>query len=418
MTTIPPRLYSTSALMRGSKILVLASLACVVALTVVSNGSAGNFDKFRMGCVNEEPAVCPTGTVGRPYSLTIYLDRDSESDPDRGADIDCATYKVSSGVFPPGLAISDEGLISGTPTEAGHFDFYLTVGYQRTSLCPGKTPSDDRFVINVNPKLTITTASLPDGNLDQAYTSPPLTASGGSVNSWSVVSGTLPAGLTLAPNGVIAGTPTQSGPFGFTVQANATDASDTHQLSLFILAPLAIQTLTDKTPPQTGLTAGRLVGQPLATGVKAVGGRSPYTFSSEGELPPGITLDPATGTITGAGTTAGEYAFTVTITDAAGTKASVPWSVTIRPLLSFPANAKAPAAGRVGSRYHWTFRTTGPSKTRTFSLRGKRPPGLTLDRATGTLAGTPTRKGNYRITIRVVGDSATVIQKSFTVRIR
>jgi hypothetical protein len=51
-------------------------------------------------------------------------------------------------------------------------------------------------------------------------------------------------------------------------------------------------------------------------------------------------------------------------------------------------------------------------------LSGKRPPGLTFDRATGTLAGTPTRKGNYRITIRVVGDSATVIQKSFTIRIR
>jgi hypothetical protein len=404
--------------MRPLNVLVLASLGWVAALAVVSSASAGNFDKFRMGCVEEEPAVCPTGTVGQPYSLTIYLDRDSDTDFERGADFDCATYRVSSGAFPPGLSISDEGYLSGIPTQAGHFDFYLTVSYYKTPLCPGKTASDDRFVINVNPKLTITTASLPDANLDQPYTSPTLAASGGVVNSWSLVSGSLPTGLTFAPSGIVSGTPTQSGVFGFTVRANAADASDTHQFSLFVLAPLAIQTLTDKTPPETGLTAKRLVAQPLATGVKAVGGKGPYTFGSEGALPPGISLDPATGTMTGAGTTAGEYAFTITITDATGMKASVPWKITILPLLSFRHGAEAPAVGRVGSSYRWTVKTAGASTTRTFTLRGKRPPGLTLDKATGILAGTPTRRGTYRITIRVAGDAASVIQKSFTVRIR
>jgi hypothetical protein len=400
------------------RLFVLASLACVAAFTVVSAGSAGNFDKFRMGCVDEEPAVCPTGMVGQPYSLLIYLDRDSDTDFERGADFDCATYSVSSGAFPPGLSVSDDGFLSGTPTQPGHFDFYLPVAYHKTSLWPGKTASDDRFVININPKLTITTASLPDASLNQAYTSPQLAASGGTVTSWSLASGTLPAGLTFAPNGVISGTPTESGVFGFTVQAKTPDARETRQLSLSVLAPLAIQTLTGTTPPPTGLTARRLVAQPLATGVKAVGGRGPYTFGSEGEMPPGITLDPATGTITGAGTTAGDYAFTVTITDTAGAKASVPWNVTIVPLLSVSRNGEAPAHGHVGVRYRWTFRTTGASKSRTFVLRGKRPPGLTLDKATGTLAGTPTKRGIYRITIRVNGDAATVIQKSFTVRIR
>ena len=405
--------------MRRLKVLVCASF-CVAALTVVSNASAGNFDKWRMGCVEEEPAVCPTGTVGQPYSLAIYLDRDSPTDFERGADFDCATYHVSSGVFPPGLSISDEGLISGTPTQAGHYDFYLTAEYHKTSLCPGKTPSDDRFVINVNPALTVavTTASLPDASINQAYTSPGLTATGPTVMSWTLAGGALPAGLTLGTNGRITGTPTQSGPFAFKVQANANGASATKDLSLFVLAPLAIQTLTDKTPPTTGLTAKRLGMQPLVTGVQAVDGRGPYTFSSEGEMPPGISLDPATGIITGAGTTAGEYAFTVTITDASGAKASVGWKITILPLLSFPRSAKAPSAGHVGSRYHWTFKTTGASKTRSFVLRGKRPPGLRLDKATGALAGTPTKKGNYQITIKVIGDSATVIQKSFTIRIR
>ena len=287
----------------------------------------------------------------------------------------------------------------------------LTVNPAGTAAPPPAPPKPTVVV-------TVTTASLPDANVNQAYTSPGLTATGATVTSWTLAGGTLPSGLTLGTNGVITGTPTQSGTFAVKVQANADGASATKDLSLFVLAPLGIQTLLDKTPPTTGLTAKRLVNQPLATGVKAVGGRGPFTFSSEGEMPPGITLDPATGNITGTGTTAGRYAFTVTITDATGAKASVPWNITILPLLSFVPNAKAPAAGHVGLRYHWTFRTTGASKTRSFVLSGKRPPGLTLDKATGTLAGTPTKKGNYRITIRVTGDSATVIEKSFTIRIR
>ena len=164
--------------MRRISLILTVVLACLAGVTIASSATAGNFDKFRMGCVEEEPAVCPTGIVGTPYSITIYLDRDSETDFERGADFDCATYRVTSGAFPPGLSISDEGYISGIPTEAGHFDFYLTASYHKTPLCPGKTASDDRFVININPKLTITTASLPDANVNQAYASPPLTASG------------------------------------------------------------------------------------------------------------------------------------------------------------------------------------------------------------------------------------------------
>ena len=375
----------------------------------------------------ENTNTCPPGQVGVAYSITFKLPEGQGCSP--GEDV----WSIIGGGSPPGLSMSSSGTLSGTPTQPGAFSFFIQMALPDTPNCSSRDTTQRGMTLTVNPAggaapppappkpsvvVTVTTASLPEANVNQAYTSPGLTATGATVTSWTLAGGTLPSGLTLGTNGVIAGTPTQSGTFAVKVQANADGASATKDLSLFVFAPLGIQTLFDKAPPTTGLTAKRLVGQSLVTGVKAVGGRGPFTFSTEGSLPPGITLDTATGSITGTGSTAGRYAFTVTITDATGAKVSVPWTVTILPLLSFFPNAKAPAAGHVGQRYRWTFRTTGASKTRTFVLSGKRPPGLTLDKATGTLAGTPTKKGNYRIAIRVTGDSATVIQKSFTIRIR
>jgi large repetitive protein len=68
------------------------------------------------------------------------------------------------------------------------------------------------------PALTVTTATLSEATINVAYTQQ-LTASGGvAPYTWSVIAGNLPAGITLSPAGLLAGTPTQSGSFSFTVQ--------------------------------------------------------------------------------------------------------------------------------------------------------------------------------------------------------
>jgi large repetitive protein len=417
------------AVLSTKRIFLLVSFAVALGLALIggvaSDARAGIGDDVCPDAHGEDTNTCPPGQVGVAYSITFKLPEGQGCSP--GDD----TWSIVAGASPPGLSMSSSGTLSGTPTQAGTFFFFIQMALPDNPNCNGSKDTTQRgMTLTINSAgtaappppptavVTVTTASLPDANVNQAYTSPGLTATGATVNSWTLAGGALPAGLTLGTNGVITGTPTQSGTFAVKVQANATGANATKDLSLFVLAPLGIQTLVGKAPPSTGLTAKRLVNQPLATGIRAVGGRAPFTFSSEGQVPPGITLDTATGNITGTGTTSGRYAFTATVTDATGTKASVPWNITILPLLSFVPNAKPPAAGHIGLRYHWTFRTTGASKTRSFVMTGKRPPGLTLDKATGTLAGTPTKKGNYRITIRVTGDSATVVQKSFTIKIR
>ena len=359
--------------------------------------------------------VCPTATVGQSVLRHVHA---------QGAGRRGPTFAVSSGGFPPGLTLAtDDGAARGTADPVRELQLlHLRVVHVRH--CGKGRTSDQQYTINVNagtppkPKLTVTTPSLPDANLSQAYTAPALQASGDTVNSWTLAGGALPAGLTLAANGVISGTPTQSGTFSFNVQANGNGTSDTRGLSIFVLAPLELQSLVGKKPPTTGWTAKTTVNAPLTTGVKAVGGRAPYTFTSAGALPPGVTLDAATGAVTGAATSSGKFASTITVTDSTGAKVSVPWSFNILPLIDF-AKGKGLPAGTVSRLYSAKFPVTGKeARTAQFAIAGKIPPGLELDETTGRLTGTLLKAGNYRIRVFAFSETGAPISKLFVIRVR
>jgi subtilisin family serine protease len=87
------------------------------------------------------------------------------------------------------------------------------------------------------------------------------------------------------------------------------------------------------TPTPVGLTdPGAQTGTTGAAArlqLSATGGAAPYTWAATG-LPPGLSLDPATGLVTGTPTTAGTYQATVTVEDSAGTTATrtVTWTIT------------------------------------------------------------------------------------------
>jgi hypothetical protein len=403
--------------MRSLRVVTAVAVACFAVLVATAAAPASDFAEAACRGDVTTGMVCPTATVGQSYSVEFTLNEPGDA---------CPTFRVSSGGLPPGLSLSsDEGVARGTPTQSGSFTFFITVSY--TCGIGGKGPgvfSDQQYTINVNggtppkPKLTVTTPSLPDANLSQAYTAPALQASGDTVNAWTLAGGALPAGLTLASNGVISGTPTQSGTFNFTVQANGNGTSDTRGLSIFVLAPLELQSLVGKKPPTTGWTAKTTVNAPLTTGVKAVGGRAPYTFSSTGALPPGITLNTTTGAVTGAATSAGKFSSTVNVTDSTGAKLSVQWSFTVLPLIDF-AKGKGLPAGKVDRLYSAKFPVTGKeARTAQFAIAGKIPPGLELDETTGRLTGTLLKAGTYRVRVFAFSASGAPISKVFSVRVR
>ena len=119
-----------------------------------------------------------------------------------------------------------------------------------------------------------------------------LQASGGTPPyTWSLDSGSLPAGLTLnSSTGAITGTPTAAGTSPFTAKVtDSASQSDTQPLSIAVApAPVAPPTITTTSLPDG--TVGTTYGQTLA----AVGGTPPYTWSLQpgSSLPPGSRLAP------------------------------------------------------------------------------------------------------------------------------
>jgi gliding motility-associated-like protein len=127
------------------------------------------------------------------------------------------TFAVTAGVLPAGLTLSTSGLLSGTPTAGGNFNFTLTATDQNS------VSASYAYSLTVGAPTLALTASLPNGMVNTAYSQTIATTGGTSPYAYAVTIGALPPGLTLSSAGALTGTPTLGGMFNFTVKT--TDAS-------------------------------------------------------------------------------------------------------------------------------------------------------------------------------------------------
>jgi hypothetical protein len=138
-------------------------------------------------------------------------------------------------------------VISGTPTQAGNFTFYITVhnpykeDRRDDHLQWGL--SDKKFTIPINPglpKLTLGPESTAAATTGTSY-SLQMTASVPDAKTWSISSGTLPPGLAIdASSGLISGTPTTAGTYDFTVLAKVNADSRPIKPSIVVRDPLRV----------------------------------------------------------------------------------------------------------------------------------------------------------------------------------
>ena len=337
-------------------------------------------------------------TAGSPVNLSLTV---TFSNQPIGA-------SWSAAGLPAGLFISTtssgQGLISGTAAQAGSFPFTVTAN----AATAGAATVSYRFDI-----FGITTSSLPTGNVGIVY-SQQFTSIGASTSvTWSVAGDKLP-GLTLSTGGLLSGTPTAAGTFSILV--TATDSGGTQTSRSYSLTILPNLTITPATIPNGTVNTAYPVTTLGATGT----GSLTWSLAAGNSLPPGLfgltTTPSPSAIISGTPTAAGAYKFTVQVKDGTGAQGSVGYTVVIAantvPLSI--ATTSLPSA-TIGTVYSATLAATGGTPAYTWSISvGSLPSGLSLNTATGAIAGTPAANAaTSSFTVQVVGsDFATTATKA------
>ncbi len=305
----------------------------------------------------DESYQTPAGTVGSPYSFTFT-----------GAG-GCGPalpyqYSLIGGSLPPGLALAKSGQVSGTPTQAGGWSFWVNISDENPPSASWCVPANAQreFTITVNgpgggspaptpspapapaptPAPIPTPAPPPTPALSIAAPATqvaevrvPLTiefnATGGTAPyRWELTQGSLPTHVGFigdqgnGSTAMIKGVPATSGSFPLTFRVtDVLGRSTLHTITLGVTDKLR---LTSVRMPQ----AGRVAKLYLAHGV-AEGGYGKRSWSvAGGLLPAGLQLDAKTGVITGRPAHRGRYVFYLAVKDELGASRSMKISIVIR----------------------------------------------------------------------------------------
>ena len=360
--------------MRVSRLVILAVLAFAVTA-------------FPASALDLEVDVKPPpGEVGTPYEF--------EFEAEEG----CPPYRFSylNGTVPPGLRITTDGKLTGTPTEAGSFSFWVTLddnGGPHNPFCLiPSTQSQGEFTMIVMPDLAVKTTSLPSATPGRPYsvqlefTNP---ESGWPV-VWDITRGSLPTGLTLSESGVISGTPSGPDTKTFVVRAREPFRRfGERELTLRVAAALRAS---------SSLRAGE-VGLRYAGAVSASGGVPPFSYSvAIGDLPAGLALNAATGAVRGVPQGSGIFGLTFAVTDSAGQRVTVPASLRIAARLAI-TTGRVPATS-VDAAYRARLASSGGLAPKRWRIaRGALPRGIRLDATTGVISGIARAAGDFRFTV-------------------
>jgi hypothetical protein len=241
---------------------------------------------------------------------------------------DAANGGVTFTVSPTGVGtLTQTGPITATYVAPSSVSTATTVVVSAQSVDYPKSISN--LTINVQPPPAITTTTLPSGSVGQAYTGQ-ITATGGvQPLSWTILNGSLPAGLALgsSSNGTvnITGKPTANGPSSFTVQVTDAVGETANAPLTIVISTLAITT-TSPLPNASFTTPPTPYSEQFA----ASGGQSPYTWAvaSGSSLPAGLSLS-STGLLSGSPTVQGNFTFGITVTDSEAVPANVTQTFTL-----------------------------------------------------------------------------------------
>jgi hypothetical protein len=301
------------------------------------------------------------------------------------------------------------GITDGQPGAAGLAGDDGLPGLPASGGAAGKTGPDTVYDVATSP-VSLSPTTLPAASINDSY-SQTITATGGfgGPYTFSVLTGDLPPGLTLADDGTLDGIPSSvdDSPYTFTVAA--TDGNGDLGVQTY---SLVVDTAPDFTPDTLpDAEVGVAYSQTLTA---TDGSGTGYTFAvTSGSLPAWLSLNPNTGVLSGTPTAAdqGEQPpFIITVTDSLGASRSQQLFLNVGGIAVSPDILPALV---VGDNYQVTFTASGGTGPYTYTLGdGTLPTGLSLSGG-GMLTGKPSASGWFQFTIAATDSTGNVGTQSF-----
>lgn len=370
------------------------NLSGAVNATIADNQGLGTITNDDVP-VTVSPATLPNGTVAAAYSQTVTA----------GGGNAPYSFTVTAGTLPVGLTLSSGGVLSGTPTAGGTFNF--TVTSTDSSPFPGPFAGSQAYtVVIAAPTISLPATALAGGTLGTAYSAAITLAAGGtSPYAYAVTAGALPGGLTLnTSTGAITGTPSALGIFNFSITATDSStgtgpytATQSYSIIVIDVTPVAVSSsLTvayDAAATNVTLSLSGGVPTSLAIGTTPLHGSAIVSGTS-------ITYQPTAGY-------AGPDSFTYTATNSGGTSAPATVTVTVQD----PVIIITPSGGfsaTVAAPYTQTFSFGGGALPWSGYQVTSLPAGLSITGTTAntvTISGTPTQAGTFNLNVSATDSS-------------
>jgi hypothetical protein len=335
----------------------------------------------------------PNGAEGLPYSPLKLTATPST--------ITFNWYPI--GALPDGLSLSGDGTLSGTPTAAGQYNINIGI----TASANPTLMTSKAFTIAIQPRLRITGDSTLPLAVVGAFYNQSLQVAGPSPVVWSVISNVPPPGLVLYTTGSLAGVPTASGAFDFTLQVTGGDPVQTATQSFHVVVngPLTITTAANL-PSAT-------VSSAYSAQMAATGGVPPYNWAILGAgLPPGLSLS-ASGALTGTPTSPGNFIFTVQVSDSFNPTQQTTrnFGIVVSTIVTVTTTSLPDAIQ--SQAYSQQLQAIGIAPFVWVVISGALPAGLTLN-TSGLIQGTPVAPDSKTFTVTVTDSRGAVGTQTFT----
>ena len=314
-------------------------------------------------------------------------------------------------------SVNNLGVVTFTP-ESVYVGAVPAITYSVNDAAGNTGTSTVTATVTATPPV-ITTGTL--ANVAQGIAMTPatqaVTVGSGSIpatGAWAIQSGSLPTGLTLNANtGAISGTPTSTGTFTFTVKvtdSNGLVATKTETLNVYVAPVVTTTPLTVRAYSSAAISIPNTVTLGSASLQSSTG------WSATG-LPSGLSINGATGVISGSVTADGTYNLVVRALDQNGLtdEDTITLTITSKPVITTNATLASAVIGVQVSPISQskTQGTAAIPATGAWSISaGALPAGMSLNPDTGEITGTPTQSGVFNFTVQLVDSAGEIATKA------